>query len=102
MGLFNRLKSSAAPVPDADAAMPRWARIIRIDREDGPLATVELEIHYGAAPPFTYTDLMKVPVGIVWVGQDVTVRRRRSGQHSSTGPVDVYEICYGQPPHYGL
>jgi len=102
MGLFNRLKSSAAPVPDADAAMPRWARIIRIDREDGPLATVELEIHYGDAPPFTYTDLMKVPVGIVWVGQDVTVRRRRSGHHSSTGPVDVYEICYGQPPHYGL
>ena len=102
MGLFDRLKSSAAPVPDADAAMPRWARIIRIDREDGPLATVELEIHYGDAPPFTYTDLMKVPVGIVWVGQDVTVRRRRSEQHSSTGPVDVYEICYGQPPHYGL
>jgi hypothetical protein len=102
MGLFDRLKSSAAPVPDADAAMPRWARIIRIDREDGPLATVELEIHYGDAPPFTYTDLMKVPVGIVWVGQDVTVQRRRSGQHSSTGPVDVYEICYGQPPHYGL
>ena len=102
MGLFDRLKSSAAPVPDADAAMPRWARIIRIDREDGPLATVELEIHYGDAPPFTYTDLMKVPVGIVWVGQGVTVQRRRSGQHSSTGPVDVYEICYGQPPHYGL
>ena len=102
MGLFDRLKSSAAPVPDADAAMPRWARIIRIDRVDGPLATVELEIHYGDAPPFTYTDLMKVPVGIVWVGQDVMVRRRRSGQHSSTGPVDVYEICYGQPPHYGL
>jgi hypothetical protein len=102
VGLFDRLKSFAAPVPDADAAMPRWARIIRIDREDGPLATVELEIHYGDAPPFSYTDLMKVPVGIVWVGQDVMVRRRRSGQHSSTGPVDVYEICYGQPPHYGL
>jgi hypothetical protein len=46
VGLFDRLKSFAAPVPDADAAMPRWARITRIDREDGPLATVEMEIHY--------------------------------------------------------
>jgi hypothetical protein len=102
VGLFDRLKSFAAPVPDADAAMPRWARIIRIDREDGPLATVEMEIHYGDAPPFTYTDLMKVPVGIIWVGQDVAVRRHRPGQHSSAGSADVYEICYGDPPHYAL
>jgi hypothetical protein len=41
VGWFDRLKPSAAPLPDADAAMPRWARITRIDREDGPLATVE-------------------------------------------------------------
>ena len=82
--------------------MPKWARITRIDREDGPLATVEMEIHYGDAPPFTYTDLMKVPVGIIWVGQDVAVRRHRPGQHSSAGSADVYEICYGEPPHYGL
>jgi hypothetical protein len=68
VGLFDRLKSFAAPVPDADAAMPRWARITHIDRADGPLATVEMEIHYGNTPPFTYTDLMKVPVGISWVG----------------------------------
>jgi hypothetical protein len=61
MGLFDRLKSLAAPVQDADAAMPRWARITRIDREAGPLATVEMEIHYGDAPPFTYTDLVSVP-----------------------------------------
>jgi hypothetical protein len=53
VGLFDRLKSFAAPVPDADAAMPRWARITHIDREDGPLATVEMEIHYGNTPPFT-------------------------------------------------
>ena len=102
MGLFDRFKSLAAPVPGADAAMPRWARITRIDREAGPLATVEMEIHYGDAPPFTYTDLMRVPVGIIWVGQDVAVRRRRPGQHSSSGSADVYEICPGQPPQYGL
>jgi hypothetical protein len=66
---------------------------MRIEREDGPLGTVEMEIHYGDAPPFTYTDLMKLPVGIIWVGQDVAVRQHRPGQHSSPGSADVYEIC---------
>ena len=102
MGWFDRLKSFAAPAQDPDAAMPRWARITCIDRGPGLLAMVEMEIHYGNAPPFTYTDLMEVPTGTIWVGQDVTVCRHRSGQHSSDGPVDVYEIRYGEPPHYGL
>jgi hypothetical protein len=82
--------------------MPRWARITRIERGAGPLATVELEIHYGNVPPFTYTDLVRASAGLIWVGQDVAVRRHRSGQHSSAGSDDGYEIRYGEPPHYGL
>ena len=102
MGWLDRLKSFAAPVQDPDAAMPRWARITRIDRESGPLATVEMEIHYGNAPPFTYSDLMNVPTGIIWVGQDVAVRRHRAGQHASPESAEFYEIRHGEPPHYGL
>jgi hypothetical protein len=102
VGLFDRLKSFAVPAQDADAVMPRWARIARIDREAGQLATVEMEIHYGNAAPFTYTDLVRVPTGLIWVGQDVAVRRHRPGQHSNAGSGDVYEICYGEPPHYRL
>jgi hypothetical protein len=102
VGWLDRLKSFAAPARDADAAMPRWARITRIDRGPGPIATVEMEIHYGDAPPFTYSDLLHVPTGTIWVGQDVAVQRHRAGQHSSAGSADVYEIRYGEPPHYGL
>ena len=101
MGLLDRLKSFAAPKQDPDAAMPRWARITRIDREAGRLATVEMEIHYGDAPPFRYTDLVNAPTGTIWVGQDVAVERHKPGQHSSAGPADVYEIRFGEPPHYG-
>ena len=100
--MLDRLKSLVAPKQDPDAAMPRWARITRIDREAGRVATVEMEIHYGDAPPFTYTDMMNVPTGTIWVGQDVAVQRHRPGQHSSAGSADVYEIRFGEPPHYGL
>ena len=102
VGLFDRFRSFAAPAQDADAVTPRWARITRIDRETGQLATVEMEVHYGNAAPFTYTDLVNLPPGLFWVGRDVAVRRRRPGQHSDAGSDDVYEICYGEPPHYSL
>jgi hypothetical protein len=96
MGLSDTARLLRSWYADAMAAGPRYARILAITRRIGPLAGIELEVHYGPEPPFQISTVQIVPRGVEpRVGQDVAVSRSVGDSHTT------YVIIWDQEPQYG-
>lgn len=96
LGLSDTARLLRSWYTDAMAAAPRYARILAVNRRVGPIAGIELEVHYGPEPPFEISTLQLVPRGVKpQVGQDVAVRRAVGDSHTT------YVILWDQEPHYG-
>jgi hypothetical protein len=100
MGIGKFARLAKAVIEDQAAQFPRWARITAVRPERGRFVTLDMEIHYGWAEPFSYTGRYQVraPGGVVpEAGQHVAIRRIL--------PFDDEEVTYAiewdQAPQYG-
>jgi hypothetical protein len=100
MGIGRLAKMAKAIIEDQAAQFPRWARILDVRPERGGFVTLDLEIHYGWAEPFTYSARYRVPAagGVVpEAGRDVCIRRIAPYDDEDT----AYAIEWGTAPRYG-
>jgi hypothetical protein len=96
MRFLDRLRLVASFAREAYDSVPRWARIVSVDRRFGPLTRIGLEIHQGGEPPFEVSTLTWVPRRVKpQVGQDVAFRISTGDDHT------YYEVVWDQPPNYG-
>jgi hypothetical protein len=96
MGLRDNLKTVHSWAKAAEARWPKWGRIVGVGRRVGPLMKIDLEVHWGDEPPFTYSRYQLVPRSVrPEVGQEVAITR------DSNTEATAYGIDWKKPPQYG-
>lgn len=101
MGIGRFAKLAKAVIEDYSDRFPKWARITGVRPDRGRFVTLDLEIHYGWAEPFSYTG--RYPAAALagrpaQVGQHVAIRRILPFDDEET----TYAIEWGKPPQYGI
>jgi hypothetical protein len=98
VGLLDNMKMAVALTREAASSLPKWGRIVGIERKLGRFTRITLEVHYGNESAVQTSTLTMVPRGMhPEIGQDVFVRRWQGEDPDTIG----YEIEWHKPPQYG-
>lgn len=100
MAIRKFAKFARAVIEDQAAQFPKWAKIQAVRPGPGRFLTLDLEIHYGWAEPFSYTardSAHATEHAVPEPGQHVAIRRMLPFDDEDT----TYAIEWGKPPQYG-